>query len=215
MKLKLRKRRTKAEKAAFQPEYSGLSRQNRLYPYLMTGPAIGFLLVFVFYPMANMVRLSFYDYNLVSKAKPIGFENYRTLFFVRDDFRKALGNTAIYTIGVVFFLILFAVLLALWLDPDSFMNRLLQKAMFTPHLVAMLSVAYIWSWLFDVEAGLLNAAIQFVRLSPLRWLNDATLAIWCIVLVSVWKSLGYYLIIVLSSLRAIPSEIFEAADLDN
>lgn len=209
------KRKKKPSKNAYVLEYSGLTRHNRFAPYVMVGPAMVFLLLFVFYPMANMVRLSFFDYNLVSDPTFIGLKNYRVLFFVKDDFINALKNTGIYTCGVVVFLISFAVLFALWLEPDSFINRLLQKSMFTPHLVAMLSCAYIWAWIFDQDSGLLNAALAFLNLPMLRWLNDSRLAIWCIVIVSVWKSLGYYLIIMISSLRSIPKEIFEAAQLDN
>ena len=187
----------------------------RWVPYLMVAPAMAFLLVFTFYPLANLVYLSFFRYNLISDKVFIGLTNYRNLLFVKKDFLQALENTVVYSFAVVFFTILLAILFALWLEKDSWFNRFVQKSMFTPYLIAMVSTAYIWSWIFDVDAGLLNAALNFFQLTPLRWLNDSSLAIWCIVIVSVWKSLGYYLLIVLASLKSIPREIMEAAELDN
>ncbi|NLL47171.1 MAG: sugar ABC transporter permease [Firmicutes bacterium] len=187
----------------------------RWVPYLMVAPAMAFLLVFTFYPLANLVYLSFFRYNLISDKVFIGLTNYRNLLFVKKDFLQALENTVVYSFAVVFFTILLAILFALWLEKDSWFNRFVQKSMFTPYLIAMVSTAYIWSWIFDVDAGLLNAALNFFKLTPLRWLNDSSLAIWCIVIVSVWKSLGYYLLIVLASLKSIPREIMEAAELDN
>ena len=201
----------RAKRELLEEGYSG----PRWMPYVMVAPAMTFLLVFTFYPLANLVYLSFFRYNLISDKVFIGLTNYRNLLFVKKDFIQALKNTALYSFAVVFFTILLAILFALWLEKDSKINRFLQKSMFTPYLIAMVSTAYIWSWMFDVDSGLLNAALAFVKLSPLRWLNDSSLAIWCIVIVSVWKSLGYYLLIVLASLKSIPSEIIEAAELDN
>lgn len=193
------------------PGYKG----SRAAPYLMVGPAMIFLLVFTFYPIVNLVYLSFFNYNLVSDKTFVGWNNYKVLFFAKRDFLEALWNTVTYSVGVIFFLLLLAVLFALLLEKDSFINRLLQKSMFTPYLIAMISCAYIWSWMFNEDTGLLNALLNFFSLPKLRWLNSSATAMMCIVIVSVWKSLGYYLIIVLSSLKAIPSEIMEAAELDN
>ncbi|NMB19915.1 MAG: sugar ABC transporter permease [Firmicutes bacterium] len=187
----------------------------RWVPYLMVAPAMTFLAIFTFYPLANLVYLSFFRYNLISDKVFVGLTNYRNLLFVKKDFLQALENTVVYSFAVVFFTILLAILFALWLEKDSWFNRFIQKSMFTPYLIAMVSTAYIWSWIFDVNSGLLNAALALIDVSPLRWLNDSSLAIWCIVIVSVWKSLGYYLLIVLASLKSIPREIIEAAELDN
>ena len=116
---------------------------------------------------------------------------------------------------MVFFSLLLAVLFAMWLERDSAFNRFLQKSMFTPYLISMVSCAYIWSWMYDDEYGILNAMLSLFGLPLSRWLNDADLALFCVAAVAVWKSLGYYLIIVMASVRSIPAEIMEAAELDN
>lgn len=184
-------------------------------PYLMVGPAMILLMIFTFYPLVNLVYLSFFDYNLISAPKFIGLKNYKVLFTVKPDFLQALRNTGVYTLVVVFFSLLLAILFAMLLEKDSRINRFLQKSMFTPYLISTVSCAYIWSWIYDADSGVLNAMLSLFGLPLSRWLNDADIALFCVAAVSVWKSLGYYLIIVLASIKAIPVEILEAAELDN
>ena len=186
-----------------------------LTPYIMVGPAMILMVIFIFYPLFNLVYLSFFDYNLISDKVFVGLRNYDILFFVKTDFIDALKNTAVYSVTVVVFSLLLAILFAIWLEKDSWFNRFLQKSMFTPYLISMVSCAYIWSWMFNNDSGILNAMLELFHLPLSRWLNDADIALFCVAAVSVWKSLGYYLIIVLSSIKTIPAEILEAAELDN
>lgn len=188
---------------------------HRRIPYLLVAPAMILLIIFVFYPLVNLVYLSFFDYNLISAKKFVGLRNYNILLFVKTDFLEALRNTAVYTAVVLFFSLLLAVLFAMWLERDSWLNRFLQKSMFTPYLISSVSCAYIWSWIYNVDSGILNAMLSLFGLPLSRWLNDSDLALFCVAAVAVWKSLGYYLVIVLASIKAIPSEILEAAALDN
>lgn len=191
--------------------------KEKILPYIMVAPAMAFLLVFTFYPMVNLVYLSFFDYNLINPNKKfVGWRNYSDLFFLRKDFVVALKNTAVYTGAVVFFVILLALLLALWIRKDGKLNHFVQSCAFTPHLVAMLSCAMIWAWIMDANRyGLFNTVLSFFNLPPLRWLNSSTTAMLSVVIVSVWKSIGYYCLIIVSALKAIPAEIYEAAELDN
>lgn len=184
-------------------------------PYFLIGPAMILLVIFVFYPLVNLVYLSFFDYNLISDPVFTGLKNYKVLFFVKKDFITALRNTAVYTGVVVFFSLLLAVLFAMILEKDSRINRFLQKSMFTPYLISTVSCAYIWTWMYDVDSGILNAMLSLFGAPLSRWILDADLALFCVAAVAVWKSLGYYLIIVLASVKTIPGEILEAAALDN
>lgn len=190
---------------------------HHLKPYAMVAPAMVFLLCFTFYPMANLFYLSFFDYRLGSTSKTfVGLENYNILFNIKNDLSVALLNTAVYTVSVVIFLIVFSLLFSLWLQKDSRVNSFCQIALFTPHLLAMLSCAMIWSWVMDQNSyGLLNSVLRIFGIAPLKWLNSSSSAMMSVVIVSVWKSIGYYTLILLSSLKSIPPEIFEAAALDN
>lgn len=185
-----------------------------LKPYLMVSPAIILLILFTYYPMVNMFRLSFCDYNLISEEKFVGFENYRRLFTVNIDFWNALRNTAVFTIANVFFLILLGLLLALWLQKSTKFNAVVQRLMYLPNFVGMLSVSLIFEWLMD-EEGLFNAVLNFFNLPGLRWLNSSTTAMLSIVIISVWKGVGAKALLLLGTLKAIPEEINEAAALDD
>ena len=181
----------------------------------MVSPSTIFLLISTVYPVINLAYLSFFQYNLINPNKKfVGFRNYEQILFIRDDFITALKNTAVFSFAHVFFLMLFALLFASWLQKKKPLNNFSQTAIFTPHLVSMLSCSMIWSWLMD-DAGLFNTVLQFFSLSPLRWLNSSSTAMISIVIVSVWKSIGYYALILVASLKAIPGEIYEAADMDN
>ncbi len=187
-----------------------------LKAYLMVAPAMVFLLLFTFYPMVNLAFLSFFEYNIVNPVKSfVGLRNYRELFFIKTDFLVALRNTSMYTGSVVLSLIVMALLFALWLQKSTKVNRFVQTAIFTPHLVAMISCGLIWSWLMDSDRGVFNAVLGFFGLPGLRWLNSSRTAMMSVVIVSTWKSAGYYCLILLSALKAIPGEIHEAAMLDN
>ena len=180
----------------------------------MVAPAIIFFLLFTVYPIVDMIILSFYEWNVIQPRKWVGLWNYKYLFDIQIDFKIALQNTIVYTVSEVFFLILFALIFSVWLQKDSKVNAVLQRIMFFPHLCAMLAVSVMFSWLMD-ENGLFNMVLSFFHLPGLRWLNSSSTAMMSVVIVSVWKSIGYQTLILLSALKTIPADIYEAAALDN
>lgn len=198
------------------PETSRKRFRRHLKAYLMVTPAMVFLLLFTFYPMANLAFLSFFEYNIVNPVKAfVGLRNYRELLFIKTDFLVALRNTSVYTVSVVVSLIVMALLFALWLQKDTKLDRFVQTSIFTPHLVAMISCGLIWAWLMETDRGVFNAVLNFLGMPSLRWLNSSKTAMMSVVIVSTWKSTGYYALILLSALKSIPAEIYEAAALDN
>lgn len=208
----------KEKKSAFAAKKTGSGKRQGLWaairPYIMVAPCMFFIVVFVIYPLINMVYLSFFDYNLISEKEFVGLGNYSRLFFVNVDFGAALKNTAVYTIATVVLLISFGLLLALWFQKSTLLNRIAQRVMFLPYICAMLSVAMVFQWLMD-EDGLFNAVLNVFNLPGLRWLGSSSTAMISIIIVSIWKNSGYYALILLSSLKAIPAEITEAAALDD
>lgn len=187
----------------------------KVLPYAFVVPAILFLLIFTIYPLLDMVYMSFTDWKLVQPAKNfVGLHNYNYLFG-RSDFWNALGNTFYYSVLTVVSQFCAAVLFAIWLRKNTRINSLVRTALFTPHIVALLSVAMVWSWLMNEEQGLLNMLLNLLGLPGLRWLNSAETAMTSLVIVSWWKSVGYYTVIIFAALQTIPAEIYEAADLDN
>ena len=183
-------------------------------PYAMVVPAILWLLVFTVYPVINMIYLSFFDYDMLSEKVFTGIGNYIRLFTINLDFWEAVKNTAVYTLSVVILLILFGLLFALWFQKSTLLNKIAQRVMFFPYICATLSIAMIFQWLFDDE-GLFNAVFGFFGIDPVRWLNDPRTALPSVIIMNVWHNMGYYAVILLSSLKSIPQEINEAADLDD
>lgn len=184
--------------------------------YLMVLPAIAFLLIFTIYPMGNIVRLSLYRGNALNPVKRfVGLDNYRQMFFVKTDFLTALKNTGIYTLAVVVLLLVLALLFALWMQKERKINNAAQVLIFTPHLIASISCAFIWTWLFNKnDYGFFNTLLGWFNIPAQNWLSDSDLAMGCVIVMNVWKAIGYNALIILASLKSIPAEINEAAMLD-
>ncbi|MCE1196749.1 sugar ABC transporter permease [bacterium] len=185
--------------------------------YLMVLPATLFLLAFTIYPMFNLVHLSLFKGNAMNPYKQfVGLDNYKNIFFVNHEFLPALKNTAYYTLAVVVLLISFAVIFAVWMFKDRRINDLAQTVFFTPHLIAAVSCAFIWSWLYNSNNyGLFNSVLGFFHIAPVRWLDTTETAMNSVIIMNVWKGIGYYALIILSALKAVPPEIYEAAKLDS
>lgn len=181
-------------------------------PYVMVAPIIILLLVFTFYPIVNMIYLSFFE-NKMSGNIFVGWANYQRLF-MGEGFVNAFKNTLIYMGFTTLFLIFLGLVFALSLQRDSKINALAQRMMFLPHICAMLAISLIWQWLMDDE-GLLNALFSFFNLPALRWLNSSATSLLSIMLVVIWKGIGYHALLLLSSVKSIPTELLEAAELDD
>lgn len=185
--------------------------------WLMVLPALIFLALFVIYPAINMGVLSLFKGNATKPYKEfIALDNYHRLFFVKKDFLNALANTALYALGALVSIMIFSLLLAQWMFKDRKINSIAQTVFFTPHLVAGVSAGFIWSWLMSSQSyGLFNSVLNSLGLPGVRWLDDSSTAMLSIIIMNTWKSIGYYSLIIMSSMKSIPTEIYEAARLDN
>ena len=182
-------------------------------PYLMVAPAMAVFGVFILYPIFYMIYLSFFDWNLIGEMKYIGLENYTDMLSDKD-FWQVLGNSVYYMVMVVIFQMILSLLLAAYLNRNTRVNRILQSIAFTPYITSMVSVAFIWMWLMDSDYGLLNYLLSLIGLGPVGWLSDPKVAMNSLVLVSVWKGLGYNTIIIMSVMQSVPGYLYEAAALD-
>lgn len=190
-------------------------KKKKAYPYLLIGPAIAFMLVFVIYPMFYLGYISLTNWNLINPTKKfVGLKNYATLFH-REEFYTSLFNTCTYTFFTVISIMVIALLLAVWFNKNTKFDTFGQMAIFTPHIIALVSVAMVWLWLMDPDTGLLNYILEVFGFPPSQWLQSSKTSMMSIIIVSVWKSVGYYTLIILAALQGIPKEIYEAADLDN
>lgn len=185
-----------------------------LFCYLALAPVIGLFAYVRIYPIAWSVVLSFYDWNLIRARKPfVGFANYLHLL-TDDNFILALKNTLVYSLATVLLSTLIALPLAVFLARKSRLAAFYQTVYFLPVITPMVPMAIAWKWIYDYNYGLLNYALSFVGLGPVAWLTDPHIALWALIIMSVWKVLGYNLILFLVGIRNIPTVYTEAAALD-
>ncbi len=188
----------------------------RIRPYVYIGPAFLFLGLFFFYPMLSVFVLSFFDWSLLNLASRswYGLANYRELL-ADPDFAHVVANTAIYTAATVGLGLLLALFLALWLNRPGRRFGLIQGMLFSPHIISLVSISILWLWMMDPQYGLLNTVLEALGISGLPWLADPATALPSLILVALWKGVGYNMIVLIAGLQSIPREIHEAALLDN
>ncbi len=187
----------------------------KLRPYLYIAPAMIFFSLFFFFPIAYVIYLSFFDWSLLNldEMEFIGLENFIALF-AEEDFRQVLGNTLLYTVSTVGLGIGLSFMLALWLNRKAKVYGLIQAAVFSPHIVSLVSIAMLWMWLMDPQYGLLNAILEWIGLPGYTWLADTKSAMVSLILVSIWKGVGYNTLVFIAGMQSIPRDIYEAAELD-
>lgn len=185
-----------------------------LRPYLIIAPALVFLLLFTYFPLVKVVVGSLYQPGFAgAPATFAGLANYRAVF-LDPSFQRALLNNVIYGLGTTVPSIALALLLALWVRRSTRLNRWLRAALFFPALVPMVAAATLWSFLFMPQVGLIDYYLGKFGLPGVSWLGSPYWAIVAIILVTIWKNAGYYMLFFLAGLTQIPSELEEAATLD-
>jgi sn-glycerol 3-phosphate transport system permease protein len=180
----------------------------------MVAPAILTLCVFVVYPIIYMIWLSAFRWDMIGPKIYVGLGNFAELLS-NPDFYLVMGNTFKFMSLSVSISVVLALLLAVYLKSSTRVNALLRSFIFVPYVISMVSVAFIWAWLMNSEYGLLNFMLGHVGISGVRWLEDAGIAMYSMIIVAVWKGLGYNVIILVSAMHAIPNQLYEAAALDN
>lgn len=192
-------------------------RRERLMGYILMAPATILLFAFTVYPLCYLVYRSLFGGNLIT-ADPdfVGFKNYQTLM-QSSDFHKVLVNTLVYTLISVGFTVVLAVILAAWLNSkkNKRLNGVTQTLMFTPHIISMVSVATLFLWMMDSKNGLFNTVLSMLGLPEGTWISDPKTALWSVALVSIWKSLGYYVLLIMAAIQNIPTSVYEAAEMDD
>jgi putative chitobiose transport system permease protein len=183
-------------------------------PYLFLLPAIALLGVTAFLPVLQAAYLSFTNYDFVGSPKFIGWKNYELLW--RDRlFWQVLYNTVIYLIFAVPFLVVLPLILAILVNRALRGIQIFRAIYYFPVVVSVVVAGIAWKWVY-AENGILNyfaslAAFQTIKVA---WLTDARTAIFSIIAVTVWRGLGYYMVIYLAGLQSIPKDLYEAAAID-
>ncbi len=186
---------------------------------------LGFV-AFILFPTLFSLYISFFDWGLLGAPTFAGLGNYRTLF--QDDFfYRVLFNTVYFVLGTVPLQTALALFLAILMNQKIRGIVVFRTAMFLPVISSLVSVAFIWSWILEPDFGLLNSFLEMigllepidnflarVGLPPLRWLASPTWAMSGVIMMSIWKNVGYHMVIFLAGLQGIPTSLYEAAEID-
>lgn len=172
-------------------------------------PAILGTLIFIIIPVICSFGLSFAKWDLLNPIQFVGFENYINLF-KSHLFYKILLNTVVFALSTSILGVIIPLILASILNSKIRGSEFYKTAYFLPFITPMVVVGIVWAWIFDPNIGLLNQVLHL----HINWLYDSSFALPALIIVSVWKLIGYNMIIFLSSLSAISQSMFEAAKID-
>lgn len=191
---------------------------NRWRSWVWVLPALALLLVFVYYPIVENLRLSLYSWNAFS-ARPVfvGLDNYRTA--AGDPiFWRALRNNTVFAVTSLVFQVGFSLVLAAVLE-DFVHQRLrgvLRTIYFIPAVISITVAGILFSFLYNPQIGLLNRLLGAVGLESWQhsWLGEPGTAMWSIIAMSQWQSIGYTAILFVVAIQRVPREFYEAARID-
>ncbi len=176
-------------------------------------PDVVGLAVFVALPILGAVYISFHDWTGIGTRQWNGLANYQELF--QDaGFLESLKLTAIYTFSFVPLLYVIALALALLVNQGLKLTGFLRSAFFAPYMVSLVVASVIWSFMFEDPAGVINTVVGWLGIAPQPWLGSTRLALVSVILVTLWQSAGYSMIIFLAGLQDIPAVYYEAARID-
>ncbi|MEO0113950.1 MAG: sugar ABC transporter permease [candidate division WOR-3 bacterium] len=203
------------------------------YCYLL--PALIILIIFRIIPIFYSVRISLFDWGMAGPRKFVGLKNY--LDVLSDPvFWQSLLNTGWYVIFSVPLMLFLALFIALLLNTKIKGLGIYRTAYYLPVVTSIVAVSVVWKWLLNPERGLLNYLLSFIGVSGIRWLEDPrglfdiifsaigiklpsilagpSIAMVALIIMSVWKGLGYNIVIYLAGLQNIPNQYYEAAKID-
>lgn len=172
-------------------------------------PALIGTFIFIVIPVICSFGLSFMKWDLINPASFVGLSNYK-LIFTEPLFGKILVNTFVYAFSVSFFGVIIPLILACILNSKIRGSEFYKTAYFLPFITPMIVIGIIWGWIFDPNIGAMN----YVLKTHINWLYDPTFAMPAVIAVSVWKLIGYNMVIFLSGLSAINQSLFEASKID-
>lgn len=176
-------------------------------------PVVGFL-AFALGPMIASFYLSFTQYDVLSAPQWVGPENY-TRMFTSDLFMgKTMWNTVFYFIGIPIGMAL-SLMLAMALNQKLAFQNFFRTVYFLPSVCSIVALALLWRWIYNPDYGLLNTWLQTLGFTSLpRWLDDPMWVKPSLILMGVWGSLGYNMVLFLAALQGVPKFLYEAAELD-
>ena len=193
------------------------AKSQRRFVFACLAPAVILVALFMFWPTVNVFRMSLYRMGGITNRKEfIGLQNFKTLMEDKN-FLEAMQNTILIIVMVMIFTIVFAILFAAILQRGKFKGKNFFRVIFyIPNILSIVVIGGIFGAIYDPSNGLLNAFLEAVHLDFLthKWMGEPKIVIYSIIFALVWQAIGYYMVMYMSGMSAIPEDLYEAASLD-
>ncbi len=190
------------------------NKKENLAGLLFILPAMLPLLVFWILPVVFSGALSFTDWDMMSeKIRFMGLKNYTSL--LRDpNFGRVLKNTLIFAVGSTIPTIFLGMLIALVMNGARKGTGIYRTIIFAPYITPMVAISVVWSWIFEPRVGILNFIMRLAGLPESQWLQSSRSAMVSVLIVTIWKSLGWTMIFYMEAIRKVPQNLLESAAID-
>lgn len=189
-------------------------RRSRLIGYGFLLPNIIGFAVFILFPVIASFGMSFTEWNGFGEIRFIGLDNYIKLWS-DESFRISFLNSIIMTVVTVPATLFLAIVAAVALNKGIRGIKFFRTALFLPHITSTIAVAVVWQLLFNPTMGPINGFLQSIGIdNPPGWFASSQWALISVIIVNIWHSVGYYMILYLAGLQGIPADLYEAAELD-
>lgn len=182
-------------------------------PYWMMLPTAALLVVFFFYPLGFAAYQSLFQWDLLTEPKWVGLGNYEILF-QSGEVGRAFVTTLIFSVVAVTASMALGLLLALALNRRGPFAAFVRGSIFSAYVISWVSVALLWLWVLDADAGVFSVALRGLGLPTADWLGDPDIALYTLAGVTIWKIAGYAMVIFITGLQDVPKSLLEAAALD-
>lgn len=180
----------------------------------MLAPSLVHLVWWIGIPVVATFVLAFTRYDVLAGTVTwAGLDNFRRIFS-DDVWNLSMWHTVVFTFFTVPVAMAIAVVAAALLNTKLRARAWYRTAFFLPHITATVAIALVWMWMFEPNVGLFNALLGMIGVNGPAWLSDPNWAMPAVIMVSIWKGIGIKMVIYLAALQGIPSELYEAADID-
>ena len=176
-------------------------------------PTLIIIIPFAIIPFFLSFGLSLFNYPILKNPTFIGFKNYIEMFSDKI-FIVSLKNTILYMLGTIPFRMFIGLFLAILVNKKFVGRNLLRTLLYFPYIAPLVSVSVLWRWLMDYNYGVINATLNLLGIASIPWLESPDIALCSIMIMSIWKTVGWNMVIFLAALQGIPTYLYESAKID-
>jgi len=186
----------------------------KIVPYLFLLPSAIFLITFTYYPIFRSFYLSFFEHDLwMPEPQFAGFDNYVQLF--NDTlFMRVIRNNIIYLIGTIPVVIILSLFIAILINERTKFREFYEAAAFSPTLIPMAAAAMLWVFLYNPNIGIINRVLRIFGHPGRAWINSSSTALGSLMVVMIWKNIGYFVILFLAGLQNVNQSLYESAKIN-